>query len=339
MTTSLDERIAKLTPRQRELLKKRTEAMKKLSEVRKFVLTLREGDQAQCRPIFTFHPPIGAVGYMINLVRHLSKDQPFYGVQCPAYEGVREPFDNMKEMADYYLKAIRLIQPEGPYLLMGHSSGAYIAYEMALQLQAQGLEAPLVMVIDEVAPCLTGNEPEQSIMDVLRAENVHESVEAMFVTAWLVGLAHGKKLTFTADELGPLPNDKRYELVANFLKHAGFIPENAKPEIVGTILEMYRNHSRADDAYKDKFTKQPPNPLYNGQLVLFRCTEPTTYEGTEAVTPPDTSAYSSWDKFCSKPVDVIGIPNANHITIIMEPCVKVMANQIERYLRRFAKIA
>ena len=54
--------------------------------------------------------------------------------------------------------------------------------------------------------------------------------------------------------------------------------------------------------------------------------------------PPDTSKFSNWDKFCSGPIDVIGVPNSNHITMIMEPCVQFLGERLQAYLDDFAKV-
>ena len=125
------------------------------------------------------HPPLGVTGYYINVVRHLDSSRPVYGIQSPAFCGLRDPFDRMEEMAAYYIDAMRTVQPQGPYLLAGHSSAAYIAYEMALQLEGQGEQVPLLAVIDSAAPY----GPEGEIMEAFKSSDLYESVEALFVCA------------------------------------------------------------------------------------------------------------------------------------------------------------
>jgi thioesterase domain-containing protein len=55
-------------------------------------------------------------------------------------------------MAEHFLRQIRLIQSEGPYYLGGLCAGGVIAFEAALQLEAQGQEVGLVTVFDAVHP-------------------------------------------------------------------------------------------------------------------------------------------------------------------------------------------
>ena len=330
----LSERIKNLSPEQRELFMRKLKKMETKDDIKKIVVTLQGGNSTIKNPLFCFHPPIGAVGYHINITRHLNPDQPVYGIQSPAFCGVRDPFDNMEEMAAYYIEAMKLTHPEGPYLLAGHSSAAYIAYEIALQLEKNDIKVPLLIVIDGEAPTQNAT-PDQSIMEILKREDLYESVEAMYFTTWAVSLAHGKPLTFSMNDLAPLSNDRRYQLIADYLKAAGFLPQNAGSEMVGTIMKMYNYHSRADESYIEKYTKCKPESRFKGKLVILRCTESTTYEGFGITEAPDTSEFSGWEKFCVGPIDLLGIPNSNHITIIIEPCVKLLAEKMQPYLDEF----
>lgn len=65
-----------------------------------------------------------------------------YGLQCTA----AAPLDDMSALARFYVTHVRALQPEGPYTLLGYSFGASVAVEMALQLQAAGCVARVVLV-------------------------------------------------------------------------------------------------------------------------------------------------------------------------------------------------
>ena len=54
----------------------------------------------------------------------------------------------LEEMAAEYLKSLRTVQPEGPYLLGGFCGGGIIAFEMAQQLRDQGQEVDLLVLIE-----------------------------------------------------------------------------------------------------------------------------------------------------------------------------------------------
>lgn len=325
----IEERISKLTPKQRELLNKKVNEMNTNKEKSKILLSLQQGDKNKRTPLFCIHPPLGVTGYFVNMVRYLNPEQPVYGVQSPAFYNIRSSFDDISEMATYYIEAIRTVQPEPPYFLIGHSSGANIAYEMAMQLQNEQLEVPVLVLLDATAPI----GKQDAIMDAFKASNLDENDEAMFLTAWLVSLAYGQKLTFSIEDLtmcGSL--DKKYELIAGFLKGAGFIPSSADNDMVKIVLQMIADHTIADTKYYEKYTPNGAEIKYQGRTVLIRCTEETVWQGFDVVSQPDTSKSSGWENFCKGQIDVIGIPESNHITMIMEPCVKSIAEELQPYL-------
>ena len=324
-----EKRIANLSSEQRKLLDKKSKAMKKNTRKSEILLTLQEGDPGKRRPIFFIHPPLGVTGYFLNVVRYLVPEQPVYGIQCPALLNIHDSFDSYEEMADYYLQAIRTVQPEPPYFLIAHSSGAYTIYEMALQLKKHRDNVPVLAVIDSAAPM----GEIDAIMAAYDTPDLFENDEAMFVAAWLVSLAHNQELTFSLDELKSCRTvEEKYELMAGFLKQSGFIPMNANNGMVKVVLQMIANHTIADKKYFAKHTPDGSKIKYEGRTVLFRCTAETHWPGYEFTSPPDTSEFSGWEKFCSGPIDVIGIPDADHLTIVMEPCVKSIADHLQTYL-------
>lgn len=326
--TLLEQRIAKLTPAQRELLERKITKMNNKNENSKILLTLQEGDRLKRRPVYCMHTHLGVTGFYLNVVRHFGREQPVIGVQSPAFYGIREAFNNMEDMAAYYLDAIRSVQPDPPYFFIGLSNSAYIIYEMALQIDNPD-HVPVIAFIDSTAPI----GPQEALMDTLKVPNLVENDEAMYLTAWLVSLAHDKELTFTLEELKEKPStEDKHNMLADFLKGAGFLPVNSDTSMVSVLLQMVANHVIADSKYHEKHTPHGSMKKYEGRSVLLRCTKETVWEGSDVVSPVDNSEFSGWEKFCSGPIDVIGIPDATHLTMVMEPCVKSVAEHIQAYI-------
>jgi surfactin family lipopeptide synthetase A len=99
-------------------------------------------------PFFCMHEGFGEVFVYRHLAKHLSSEQPFYGLQAQGLDGKQPPLNRIEQMATNYLKEIRNLQPEGPYYLGGFCAGGVVAYEMAQQLHAQGQEVALLALID-----------------------------------------------------------------------------------------------------------------------------------------------------------------------------------------------
>ncbi len=101
---------------------------------------------AGINPIFfCVHANGGNVLFYRDLARHMKPDYPFYGLQAAGMDGARPLPGRVEDMAAHYIREIRTVQPEGPYHLGGFCIGAYVALEMAHQLQAQGEDVALLV--------------------------------------------------------------------------------------------------------------------------------------------------------------------------------------------------
>src|SRR5215472_812423 len=103
---------------------------------------------SKLRPFFLLHGNwSGEVPfYCFALARSLGSAQPFYALDTYKYNSPDVPL-TLADIAAAHLQSIQAIQPEGPYLLGGFCSGAYLAYEVAKQLQAQGQKIALLTLI------------------------------------------------------------------------------------------------------------------------------------------------------------------------------------------------
>ncbi len=103
-------------------------------------------------PFFCVHAILGSAFPYHNLVLHMEKDQPFYGLQSPAVDGKQAPLDKIEDMAALYIKSIRSVQSRGPYYLGGYSFGGWVAFEMARQLGNEGEKVNLLAIFGTSAP-------------------------------------------------------------------------------------------------------------------------------------------------------------------------------------------
>jgi amino acid adenylation domain-containing protein len=103
-------------------------------------------------PLFVVSAGDGNLVGFAPLARHLSAEQPLYGLQPSGLDG-RRPLDRgIEAMASRYLEKLREVQPRGPYLLAGRCNGATVAFEMAQRLRAAGEEVPLLAALDSDPP-------------------------------------------------------------------------------------------------------------------------------------------------------------------------------------------
>ncbi len=99
-------------------------------------------------PLFCVHAQSGHVLFYRDLARHLGDDQPLYALQSVGGDGKRPPLSRVEDMAAHYIEEVLTLQPEGPYYLLGFCVGAYVAFEMARQLEQRGQKVALLAVVD-----------------------------------------------------------------------------------------------------------------------------------------------------------------------------------------------
>ena len=166
----------------------------------------REGEGT---PLFIVHGVGGNVMELFALGRQLRT--PVYGLQAKGLDGRQEPNRTIGDMADYYLAAIRSVQPAGPYRLAGYSTGGLIAFEMAKRLRAQGDDIALLALLD------TQTHARQWPLDVWAAklwQRAAHHTRALGKVSWrrmphyclaLAGSLH-RRLTWRLGREGAAPN-------------------------------------------------------------------------------------------------------------------------------------
>jgi surfactin family lipopeptide synthetase A len=83
------------------------------------------------------------------LAQKLGLKRPFLGVDLPYADGIKLPMPHrLEDIATYLVKAMREVQPTGPYYIAGLCVNAVIAYEMAQQLVRQGETVALLAMLD-----------------------------------------------------------------------------------------------------------------------------------------------------------------------------------------------
>lgn len=93
----------------------------------------------------------GALSFS-SLARHVGSEQPLYALQPHGLERRAVPSWTVGSAARRHLRALRAVQPHGPYLLAGHSLGGLVAIAAAHQLAASGQEVPLLVIMDAYLP-------------------------------------------------------------------------------------------------------------------------------------------------------------------------------------------
>jgi thioesterase domain-containing protein/acyl carrier protein len=104
------------------------------------------------RPLFVTHTMGGNLFHYYELAQHLDAEQTVYGLQARGVFGATSPDRSIEAIAAHCIESMRSVQPRGPYLLAGFSSGGVVAFEIAQQLVAAGVRVALLALVDTLAP-------------------------------------------------------------------------------------------------------------------------------------------------------------------------------------------
>ena len=107
------------------------------------------------------NPPIFSVLFGATFKPFMNNypNQPYYMFFNQGHDGNPAMHATVEQIATWYLKEMRTIQPRGPYYLAGYSFGGMVAYEMAQQLCQQGETIALLALVDPTLPHSEAKNP------------------------------------------------------------------------------------------------------------------------------------------------------------------------------------
>jgi acyl-CoA synthetase (AMP-forming)/AMP-acid ligase II/acyl carrier protein len=120
---------------------------------------IRIHPEGRRRPLFAvYHAGTHALA-LLPILRSLGPDQPCYWLQPPGMDWTGTECATVPQIAAYYIKEVKAVQPRGPYRLLGNSFGGHVVFEMALQLQEAGESIEFLAILDTEAPtCAFGDK-------------------------------------------------------------------------------------------------------------------------------------------------------------------------------------
>jgi len=108
--------------------------------------------QGSLPPLFLVPPAASSTLGFRSLALHLGCDRPVYGFEPAGIDGRLPPQNRIEDMAAHYVRAMRDVQPHGPYYIGGRCLGGVVAFEMAQQLHAAEMPIHLLAVLDSRMP-------------------------------------------------------------------------------------------------------------------------------------------------------------------------------------------
>lgn len=283
------------------------------------MVLIREGEGGP--PLFLVHDGDGETLLYRNLALRLDRRHAVFGLNPRALPGVPMAHTRIAEMAAYHIGKMRAVQPQGPYLLGGMCAGGVIAYEMALQLEAQRERVGLVALLDAAAPgaALKPWRFARERLDRMAGElRRAQGTSALRRAALLAGSVARKLRNFVLYHVGKSCREARDGLRLRLLRAAldrGRRPPRLFGPSSATITYLW-----AEREYR------PAGRLQEGELVLFKATQG---EGLDA---PFIDFYADplfgWGDRGRQGARAVDVPGG-HTSMLQEPHVAVLAARLQ----------
>jgi thioesterase domain-containing protein/NAD(P)-dependent dehydrogenase (short-subunit alcohol dehydrogenase family) len=250
-------------------------------------------------PLFCVHAIGGDVLFYEQLARALGPDQPFYAFKSPLITRPEIGETSLEELASIYVSEMQAFYPQGPYLIGGASFGGNVAFEMARQLHAQGVEPALVIMFDAFVP---GHE--RWVAPRARAVGFLKGLREG-------GLPYiGNKIAVKAKYWGGLIQVRGRRLACKALKLAG-IP-----------VTLHLRYFLMDEAHRRALATHVWEP-YAGKITLMRASD----RGPEVLGKREDPTLG-WGRLAAGGLEIRDVPT-EHIYMLFEPNVQHFARMLE----------
>lgn len=252
-----------------------------------------------------------------RLPRYLGSDQPVYGLQHQSRDGRRALYTSIEEMAAHYINEIRSVRARGPYFLGGICIGGTVTFEMARQLEQQGVDVALLVLLD---PDPTNPRAEQDL-------SVDKSVPSLSSYArWF-----RNKVTRHLRELAPLAPQERLSYARVRVKNringlrgkSSWFGRRVLCEAFGCPLPLSLRTRYIASIYQRAAQEYMPK-LYRGRVILFK-TQGRYSDGE-----------LGWGNLIAERLEIHEL-DTDHNNVFKEPYVQVFAEKLRSRLSEAEK--
>lgn len=235
--------------------------------------------------------------------------RPVFGFQARGWEGAI-PHTTIESEARFYLKELETVCPSGPVHLLGYLRGGWVAFEMALMLQAAGREVQSLTLVETALP----DENSRTIHEYTLREVVGN------LLVWMED-ALGRAVIPLAD-LEQEGADRQREILLELLEEAGVLAAGATYQDLYGVLHMLGTGLR---------TRYMPHRAFSGVLHLIHALEGQA-EGGEENGNRGAKTGSGWERWAAGVREYGSC--GNRITMLHLPHGKTLAKMIEEEMNR-----
>jgi thioesterase domain-containing protein len=233
------------------------------------------------------------------LSKALGADQPFYGLQAIGLDGKALPLNSVEQTARANIAALKMVQPHGPYSLIGHSYGGVVAYEMARLLLEQEEKIASLILLDSIAP------------PVMQEQPAHDEAAEIFEACTAIARIYGANVNVDLTRLQQSSSQENVEYAVNLLNGLGL--EMDAGQFAG-FQRVYRANQSCYRSY------QPSSLPVAIDVSLYRATQG---HQEEPALPRDYG----WNQLLPIPIRIHDVA-ANHFSILEKAHIQTVAETL-----------
>jgi amino acid adenylation domain-containing protein len=261
-------------------------------------------------PLFCVSGSNGHGFYFRDLAINLGTEHPVYGLDAPGRDGLSILPHSVADHASQLIAQLRQQQPQGPYILLGYSSGCSVAFEIASQLEQQGEKVSLLAILD--SGLVSNPEHFKNRADIDWIWQIIQRIEA------LKGVSFGLEY---ADLAAQGDDQARWDWAANYLYSHNVLPEHSSLDLLKTNMQIMRVQTL-------NYVNYQPVHRISAPIVLFRAEDVPEILVRELQTLTDYDLPDwGWQAYTQNPVKVISVPGT-HGQMLHEPNVNILTSNL-----------
>jgi myxalamid-type polyketide synthase MxaB len=207
------------------------------------------GSQGTGSPLFCVHPVGGDLRCYDGFSRTM-RDRPVYGLRAQGLQSGSQAHQTMDAMISDYIRTIREADPNGPYCLMGWSTGGIFAYEIARRLHQDQIPVHSLVMVDTPLPAVFENVDLQDDAKFL--------VDLVEFTNYFAGTS----MEISYQTLREKSETEAISSVLNLAMAHGVLPANTTQEYLHRLINVCKQHVEILQGY------WPPPSDLTVQLLL-----------------------------------------------------------------------
>lgn len=287
----------------------------KLSDVPNLVLLKKGSNRKQ--HIFFVHDGSGSVESYIGLASNIDTEINCWGIKACELISIIPRNDSIESITENYLNNMFKISSEGPFCIVGWSSGGKYAFEIARQIEVLGFGLVNLILIDARSPYQDPNNIKWSFNSETEIEFLNRifSLYDMNIETKSNDLdTIYKELLIFLENHKEIDKEVILKMIPNEIKQV--IPVYAMQNIKEILYyaNIIRTIHRASFYYN-------PSGILKSQIHYIKPSR------------SDICDSEQWDKYCQNKMHICYI-EGDHYSIFKEPYVKTLAFLINELVKK-----